>query len=247
MAKNKYRAQKHILALTALAVALGFCITGIANVHSEANRQAVQENQRLIAYIEEMEQETVALEEQIQATRAQIDAIQNEQAEGESLQTSLNLYLNQLNQQAGATQLTGPGVVITLDDNKAGAELAQKNNPATYNAENYIVHDRDILYLVRALASHTEALAINGIRVVDTTSIRCMGSVIMINSTRLAPPYEISVIGDPAALTEAFYASSRYYHLTYINIPVSIAEAQQLTVPAYTGSLTPAYSTVMAD
>lgn len=244
---NRYRSQKNILMLTALALVLGFFIVGVANAQRVQEKAADQENQRLIAYIEEMEAESLLLQQRIQETREQIDAIQTSQAEGESLLANLNQRLSQLSQAAGMTQLTGPGIIITLDDNKVGAELAQKNNPATYNAENFIVHDKDILYLVRAMAGHAEALSINGIRIVDTTSIRCMGSVVMVNSARLAPPYEIHAIGNPQKLAEAVQHSGRYHRLQYMSIPISITSSDEIHMPAYSGSLSPNYSSILAQ
>lgn len=99
--------------------------------------------------------------------------------------------------------LLKPWDYITLDDNTVGAEFAQKNNPTTYVASNYIVHDKDLLYLIRSLASATEACSVNDVRITDSSSIRCAGTIILINSTRLAPPYEIKIIGDPDELEAA--------------------------------------------
>ena len=239
---TKFRTQKNTIFLTILALLLGLGIMTTVNTNWVEEAAEDTENQELIAYIEQTEAETAVLAEKIKATREEIDSIQNAQSEGETLLTSLKSTLSILNQQAGLTALSGPGILITLDDNRVGAELAQKNNPATYNAENYIVHDKDLLYLVRTLSTAMEALSINDIRIVDTSSIRCTGSVIMVNSTRLAPPYEIKVIGDPDALQEALYASSRYHRLVYIEIPISVTTVDELTIPSYSGVYSTTYS-----
>ncbi len=228
----------NILFLTAMAVLLGWMIVTTVRANNAQRAQAENSNQELIAYIEKQESESAALEQQIISVRDSIDAIHAQYAESESLLNVLNNSLAQLNLLAGYAVVTGPGIVITLDDNSVGAELAKKNNPVAYNAENYIVHDKDLLYLIKALAD-ADAISINGIRIVDSSSIRCVGSVIMVNSSRVAPPYEILAIGNGDALMELLNNSSRYIALVYKEIPITAVKSAQITIPAYTG----AYST----
>lgn len=242
---SRYRSQKNILFLTLTAFILGFLIMLTARTNYAGEVEEAQDTQELVAYIESMEAQTLAEEERIQVLREQIDAIQSEQAEGETLLTTMNDSLARLTQYAGMTALVGEGLILELNDNTVGAELAQKSNPATYRAENYIIHDTDLLYLVRAMSAYTEALSINNIRIIDTTSIRCVGTVILVNATRLAPPYEIRVIGDPAALTRSLQASSRYISLTERSMPLKLTTSQQVEVPAYSGVYSPTYSSLL--
>ena len=48
--------------------------------------------------------------------------------------------------QTGLTPLEGPGIKVTLDDNPKGAEAAKTSDVLTYNPENYIIHDKNVLY-----------------------------------------------------------------------------------------------------
>ena len=239
------RLKKNIYFLTLLSFALGFFV--MVSIHTNRASQITDAKNTadIIAYIEEKEAKNTQLEQNIAEVRNQIEAIRSSQAESTQTSSQLTDTLSRLNQLAGLTSLSGSGIVVTLNDNSVGAELAQKTNPATYNAENYIIHDKDILYLLRAVAPYAEAVSINGVRIIDTTSIRCVGTVIMVNSNRLAPPYEITFIGDADQLEEAVYSSARYYRLTYMSMPVSVTRADNLVVPAYTGSYKPVFASLV--
>lgn len=249
MSENNHNQQRlrNEIFITTLFIILGLLIVITIATHEAINKQVENSNQELINYIEAMETETSDLEQEIIATREAIEAIHSEYAESESRLNLLNNTLNQLNLQAGYTDVTGKGIIITLNDNTVGAELAKKNNPATYNAENYIVHDKDLLYIIKALAADAEAISINGILIVDSSSIRCVGTVIMVNSSRIAPPYEILIIGDQDKLMESLYASSRYITLVYKEIPITAVPSDNITISAYKGSYSTNLSTLVRD
>ena len=72
---------------------------------------------------------------------------------------------------------------------------------STDDPNRYIIHYENLLYLVNDLRNAgAEGISINGQRIVVSSEIRCVGNVILVNTTRLAPPFEISAIGDPKAL-----------------------------------------------
>lgn len=88
----------------------------------------------------------------------------------------------------GNTDVTGPGVTITLTDGKADLQ--------TIDAENLLVHAENVLDVVNELKNAgAEAIAINGERVVGTTSISCDGNVIIVNGEKVSSPIEITAIG----------------------------------------------------
>ena len=200
--------------------------------------------QELVGYIENLEEEITDLETQIAATRDQIEALESSQADEQTHISSMNTTLNRLNMNAHLTTVEGPGIIITLNDNTVGAEFAQKNNPATYVASNYIVHDKDLLYLIRSLAEATEACSVNDVRITDSSSIRCAGTIILINSTRLAPPYEIKIIGDPEELVNALLKSGTYLSLVYRGMPIQYEKQDSISIAAYTGAYSTNYGTI---
>lgn len=203
------------------------------------------QQQSIIDYINRLEDDNTLLEEKIATARLQIKQMQQQESQENAKLTSLQKTLDRLNKEAEYTEITGSGVIITINDNEKGAALAQKNT-ATYNAEDYIIHDKNLLYLTRSLSKVAQGIAINDQRLIDTSTIRCVGTVIMVNSARMAPPYEIRIIGDPDRLEEAILESDEYQTLKNKDMPLKLLKEQSLTLPAYSGSATTTYAQ-MAD
>lgn len=233
---SRYKSQFNIIVLTLVALLLGIMIMVSVYTHSAGQRLEEKNNDNLVSYVETLQDEILALEGKIKSTREKIDSIQSDQAENELLTSSLTTNYNRLAQATGMTEMVGPGILITLDDNTVGAELAQKNNPSVYNPSSYIVHDKDLLYLVRAIAGTADAISINDIRLNDNATIRCVGTMILVNGTRLAPPYEIRAIGDSAQLAALIEKSRRYKLLQHEGKPIKISIMDNLHMPA-SGSL----------
>ena len=75
----------------------------------------------------------------------------------------------------GMTDVTGPGVIITLSDSKKDAN-------SVLNPNELLVHDGDVLSVINELKNAgAEAISINDQRIVPTTSISCGGNIIEIN------------------------------------------------------------------
>ena len=95
---------------------------------------------------------------------------------------------------AGMTELTGPGIIITLGDSE---QIPLDSD----NRNIYIIHEDYLREVVNALWNGgAEAIAINGQRLSTHTGIVCSGSVILINGIPQATPYTIEAIGNPKAL-----------------------------------------------
>ncbi|MBQ6807545.1 MAG: DUF881 domain-containing protein [Firmicutes bacterium] len=217
-------------------------LSGIG-LHHRSGKEANKDGAELAAYLENAEAEAAALQQEIRNIQEELALIRSQEAEGQSLLSALTATLENLHLSAGLRSLQGPGIIIRLADNSEGAAQAQKANPTGYNPASYIVHDKDLLYLIRALAPEAEAISINEQRVIDSTAIRCLGSVILVNSTRLAPPYEIKAIGDPEALQAALNHSDRYRSLLRTYIPVEVDPAERIEIAAYGGSYAVSFST----
>ena len=67
-----------------------------------------------------------------------------------------------------------------------------------------IVHDTDILEIVNVLRNAgAEAISINDQRIIATTPISCIGTVIKINDEKIGGPYVIRAIGNSDYLKTA--------------------------------------------
>lgn len=230
--KNKY------LTFTLLAFMTGILLMMAIHTQSAVIKsQGENKNKAIIDMIESLETELDDLEQAISTTRSEIETIESEQVTAEENSEAMQKMLSGLRVRAGLTEVTGPGIVITLEDNETGAAQAKAQNPNYFVPENFIIHDKNLLYLVNALGLHAEAISINNQRIVTTSHIRCVGTVIMVNSSRMAPPYEIKAIGVPEILEACITSSGEYKGLKAREMPIKITKQEEITLPAYTGSL----------
>lgn len=227
------------LILLLAGIAAGIWVRAWA-INSQIN--ANSETQNLVDIINQLEAETQELERNIESIRTELAGQGIATAPGDDYYARLQQELADSRFLSGQTAVKGSGIVITLNDNNAGAEAAKQADPANYYPENYIIHDANLRYLLNDIAYMAEAVAINGQRIVDTSDIRCVGTVIMINSTRVAPPYDITLIGSPALLEAAVQDSSQYIYLHNRNMTVKIARSDDLEIPAYTGTTSSKYA-----
>lgn len=235
--------KKKMITITILCLVTGFLfIMAMQTQSAVLKSQGENKNKAIIDMIETLEKEVEALENNISQTREEIQNIESEQIEAEENSEAMQKTLSNLRVRAGLTEITGPGIIITLDDNETGAELAKNQNPNYFLPESFIIHDKNLLYLVNALGLHAEAIAINNQRITTSSHIRCVGTVIMVNSSRMAPPYEIKAIGVPAILEACITSSSEYKGLKAKEMPIKITQQEEITLPAYTGSLSFEYA-----
>lgn len=218
-------------AVALVGVVLGFMLATQFKVHQQAAlREATgyQRAQELVGQLQKAEQERDALMGEMDELRVQMRAMASNQAEFRDLAAQLELA--QL--YAGMIALTGPGIVITMNDSTR--PTAPGENP-----NNFIIHDEDVLRVINELAAAgAEAVAINEQRLTSRSEIRCTGPTITINGVRTAPPIVIKAIGDPAALEAAINMRGAVGEsLRQWGIQVTVKKESSLTVPPYKGSL----------
>ena len=180
-----------------------------------------QRQEELAARLLATEKERDALQEKLagledSATRAAADAAEKQ-------------AIYELRLRAGQLPLTGPGVIVTIDDSKTASKAGDNQNL-------YIIHD-DLLKVVNELrAAGAEAISINGQRLVGTSEIRCAGPTLSVNNVRSAPPYEIRAIGDIATLEKALRMRGGVADTLQVwGIQIDIKTADHVTIPAYKG------------
>lgn len=183
--------------------------------------------------IKRMEAEQKDLKALITDLRAHLTGLQREAATRKSALADLNAQIESQRVLAGLSPLVGPGLVLTLDDSAA------KVIPPGDDASNYLVHDYDLRDAVSILwESGAEAIAVNDERLVGVSSIYCVGSTILVNDTRLSPPYKIAAIGAPS-MEDALNSSSRLQKLKLnvrqYGVQYKVAGAKDVRVPAFTG------------
>ena len=125
----------------------------------------------------------------------------------------------------GTTNVTGEGIVITLED-----------------TEEAVIQASDLLELVNELRdAGAEAISINGIRVLSTTDIvDIVNRYILIKpKKRISSPYVVKAIGNQTYLVSTLSIKNTGYIDAHKSSGQSIKVEKQknVTIPKYTGTL----------
>lgn len=174
------------------------------------------------------------------------DALDNAEAQLETERTNAtqnNTELEDLensikegNKALGLTEVTGNGLIITLNDNQ--------NIPLNTwfgDANDLIIHDLDLINVVNELKNAgAEAISINEQRIVTTTAIECDGNIIKVNGEKIGAPFEIKAIGLPEVLINVNRVGGYLYNLKefrYLDVSIKRVdkEKDKITIPKYTG------------
>lgn len=185
----------------------------------------------LVRMVKDLEVERHRLVDELKQVRLQLQRFETAAAQEKGMSQVLSRELNERKMEAGMVPVEGPGLFIVIRDSVRRPASGEDNYF-------YLVHDVDLQQLVTELwAAGAEAISINDERLVANTAIRCVGPTILVNTVRLAPPYKVSVIGDPASLDvslkmqggflDAMSASIRH------GVMVQITRKGMIDVPAY--------------
>lgn len=233
---------KNMLSFFLVTVLLGLTSVALYQANNPSTPPA-SENQQLIDIITQQEIDIENMEQRMDELRMSIDTELDQQTQGLSVISSLRNSLQSARYFSGLSERTGEGIIITLTDNVQGAEIAKAENPALYLPNNFIIHDKNLLYIVNDIkAANPDGIAINNQRIVSNTNIRCVGTVILVNDSRLAPPYQISVLGDPDKITKAIFDSSEVEYLVSSGFSVTYEESDEIILPAFKGNMNLQYA-----
>jgi uncharacterized protein YlxW (UPF0749 family) len=221
-------------------LALGFLTAAQLASEGPRVRYSTQERTPLVETVDELQSQQEALKDRILDLRAQIQATETEDIGSQDLVKQLDDELLSARIAAGLIALTGPGIVIQLEDSKDPV-------PPDGSEADYLVGSRDIRAVVEALwESGAEAIAVNGERITPTTAIIDVGPSLLVNSAYLAPPYQITALG-PDDLYDHLSGAPTFVDFVRARgdgygIRVSLAEPGSVDVPAFVGTVTLRYS-----
>lgn len=146
---------------------------------------------------------------------------------------------------AGLTAVTGPGIVVVLNDASGSSASANAN----IDPNQLVVHQSDMQSVVNALwAGGSEAMTIAGQRVIATSAVRCVGNTLLLNGKVFSPPFRVAAIGPYVTMHSAldrspgvnlFRQAADYYGLGY-----TVQQSVSLKLPAYDGPLSLSYAKV---
>ena len=220
----------------------GFCkklqkiIKTVKNINSTVSQSYEENNLRaeVLKYKEKYDnllKETEKVDSELQQ---QIEKATENNSELEEAKNKIN----DGNKIIGLTEVTGPGIIITVADSDIDPNKV-------LDTSDLLVHDSDILKIVNELKNAgAEAISINGQRVILTTSIICGGNIININGERIGSPFEIKAIGSPEALANLSRPDGCLSILQQRGVKVSTPKkSNSITIPKYSGVLNFKYLT----
>ncbi len=145
-----------------------------------------------------------AAEQRGDATQEQVDRLRADLAHATQSQQALDPQLvdqvHSLEAAAGAAELTGPGLRVSLDD----APTDRQARPAGLGPDDFVVHQQDVQGVVNAMwRGGAEGIQVMDQRLLSTDAVRCVGNTLILGGRVYSPPYVITAVGDPRRLGAA--------------------------------------------
>lgn len=180
----------------------------------------------------------------LEATTAEVEQLRSEVSELIRTEQVFAGPSEDLEISAGRIALEGPGVTVKLWDAPFRESLPDGVGP-----DDLIVHQQDLEAVINALwAGGAEAMTVQGHRVTSRSSIRCVGNVLLIDSSVYSPPYVISAIGSPEALEESVLNTPQVMtYLAYVDalqLGWSLDTEEELYMAPDEGSITMTYASL---
>ncbi|MNT35121.1 hypothetical protein D3C72_1711370 [compost metagenome] len=165
---------------------------------------------------------------ELEDTESQLEKQREASSKNNSELTSIEEKITKSNKLMGLTEVTGTGIILTLDDGKATNYLGSLND--------LLIHDLDLINVVNELKNAgAEAISINGQRITTTSSIMCDGNVIMVNGVKIGAPFEIKAIGLPEQLSGLARPGGYLAALNDYSISTELKKSNNVTIPKYSG------------
>lgn len=220
--------------LAALAVATVFAA---AAAQAQSTAPADREAQQVLAGSVRSEQSgTDEATAKRDALAEQVDAVRRSRLAGDEQGQQLLSDLDQANFTSTATATHGPGLTVTVTDPGMSKNLSDVSKQRVAGSQQVIL-DRDLQLVVNSLwASGAEAVAVDGVRIGATVTIRQAGGGILVDNQPIRSPYTIVAIGPPHGMQDAFDGSSGLQRLRLLEasygVGVSVSSGDDLAVPA---------------
>ena len=228
------------IALTAVALVIGFVFAVQSRTEQSIETGLQVSSGRLgeVAYRYRAEDERqAAMRAEIADLRVQIANDEQHAAADRRVAASLATELGTLRTAAGLTAMRGPGITVTVTDSRRPLRPGEDPNLV-------LIHYSDVRAVVNMLwAAGAEAVAVNDERIISTSGLSCVGTTILLNTRRMAPPYRVVAIGDAAAMMAAAQARGGILdQLRAFEFPVTVTAGTDLAAPAYSGGLVYRYA-----
>lgn len=160
------------------ALTAGICIQVRTTSQSDSTVSQNYEENNLRAEVLRTKERYENRLKDLETAEAELEKQRQESTQNNEDLESKEEQIVQGNKMIGLTEVTGPGVIVTLSDSNQDSSTA-------LNPSDLVVHDGDVLSVINELKNAgAEAISINDQRIVPTTSISCGGNIIDINGEK---------------------------------------------------------------
>lgn len=201
--------------LTAVAIILGFLLVMQLRTQGRiAKSLAAQSATDQATMISNLYESNLNLRQEVDKLRLEMEDY--DQAIGQSDLAAMARELAKLRIVNGMSEVTGPGVQLTLSADLKPEDL------------------QDLINELRNAGA--EAIGLNGNRVVVKTSVSLVGTTIHLDGNPIGRPYVLVAIGQTDTLERALIRKGglvTYLQTTYPNATVVVLRRVAITLPAY--------------
>ena len=223
------KSQAIILGVMCLILTIGISVQ-IRTVNK--NGTATSTNQEL----NNLKSQVLKMKEKYETSYQRLENIQEELEKTRKNVTSNDEELKKLEEEIkkyniilGITDVSGPGVKITVTDATPQTTLG-----AFWDPSDSIVHDIDILAIVNELKNAgAEAIDVNGQRIANNTAISCDGNVIIINGEKVSSTFTINAIGMPERLATLTRPDGYLERMERAYIKTTFKKTDKVDIPKY--------------
>ncbi len=221
---------KNQIIIAILGIILGIIISFQYKVYKESlsvSGSIYKKQSDITTALVKVTEEKKLLSSELETLSLRLTEIENAAAKDNAIIKNLNDLVRQYEIIAGLTNVSGEGVIITID------------NPPESSEKSILSYLSDILKLINDLnAAGAEAISINEQRVIASTEIRNVGNNINVNNIPQSLPLVIKAIGEKNVLEGAI--NYRYGQITFLReegFLIDLKTVDEILIPRYIGKL----------
>ncbi len=215
---NRQTRRKYI-SISIICFLLGFLLVTQIKVQLAAEKPLQDESEKdLVEMTRSLDDEVKALKAESADLRLQLYKVQKSAEDKKSILNEAEKAKRSMLIMAGVAPVEGTGIEITVKDEKDGLSGV------------------DLAEIVNELrAAGADAMAVNGYRVVASTSFMRKDKEMFMKGKRISKPYVFRAIGDPEVMAQAITMAGGIRDVLTSSVPgvsFDIKRAAKLTVPA---------------
>ena len=165
--------------------------------------------------------------------QARVDDL-SAQLEGTQAAATLQ-QIDVLSEAVGLVPLTGPAVVVGLDD--ADPQGNEEANP-----DDLVVHHQDLQSVINAMwRGGARGIQVMDQRLISTSAVRCVGNTLILQGRVYSPPFVITGVGDQGGMERELarddYLRGYQAAVEFFGLGYEQERQSGVTIPGYEGPL----------